>query len=94
MYGLMNEPYSVNKVTLIRTLNSVIAAIRAAGHDNTILLTTGGVGDVCNYGTGCGTTYNFDQIVDPKNRVAGDLHVYYDTYGSGQSDVGGAQALG
>lgn len=82
-YELMNEPNTEDDPTIVATLNSVILALRAAGHGNKIMATVGDAGDLCNWG--CANLTNFTRLVDPANNLVADYHIYFDAFSAGQS---------
>jgi endoglucanase len=87
IFNLMNEPNSVPETQLVTSENAAIAAIRAAGAKNLILVPG-------NRYTGAWTWNNSDSngasnasamlnIVDSGNNFAFDVHQYFDSDGSG-----------
>jgi endoglucanase len=86
IFGLMNEPNSMPTEQLVASENAAIAAIRATGATNLILVPgnawTGAASWFDNwYGTPNATAML--NIVDPGNNYAFEAHQYLDSDGSG-----------
>jgi endoglucanase len=86
-FNLMNEPNSVTMTQLVNTENAVIAAIRATGASNLILVPgsrfTGAWTWSNSDGFGQANAQAMLGIVDPTNNFAFDAHQYLDSNGSG-----------
>jgi endoglucanase len=88
IFNLMNEPNSVNLNTLVGSENAAIAAIRAAGASNLILVpgtsyTGAWTWTNDNGGFGASNAVAMLGITDPGNNFAFDMHQYMDSDGSG-----------
>jgi endoglucanase len=87
IFNLMNEPNSVNVNTLVGSENAAIAAIRAAGASNLILVPGTSYTGAWTWTNGNG---NFGAansvamlgITDPGDNYAFDMHQYMDSDGS------------
>jgi endoglucanase len=90
IFNLMNEPNAVNLNTLVGAENAAIAAIRAAGATNLILVPGTSYTGAWTWTNGNG---NFGAsnavamlgITDSGNNYAFDMHQYMDSNGSGTS---------
>jgi endoglucanase len=88
IFNLMNEPNSVNLNTLVGSENAAIAAIRAKGATNLILVpgtsyTGAWTWNNGNGGFGASNAVAMLSITDPGNNFAFDMHQYMDSDGSG-----------
>jgi endoglucanase len=86
MFGLMNEPNTMQTEAWLTLANSAIAAIRQAGATNTILVPgnawTGAHSWLQNwYGAPNGTVMK--GVVDPLNNFIFEVHQYFDSDSSG-----------
>jgi endoglucanase len=89
IFDLMNEPNSVSASQVVASDNAAIAAIRAAGANNLVLIegtsytgawtwtSSGNAAAIVNPTTGA------VNIVDPANNWAVEMHQYFDSDGSG-----------
>ncbi len=90
VFGLMNEPYDMAAEVWLEQANSAIAAIRATGAHNLILVPgtqyTGAHSWLADwYGTPNGEV--MDGVVDPLNNYSIEVHQYLDEDSSGTSPV-------
>ena len=88
IYGLMNEPHSMSSELWRDNANTAIAAIRATGAENLIFVPgnawTGAHSWLADwYGTPNGTV--MQEIRDPANNFAFEVHQYLDGNSSGTS---------
>ena len=93
MFGLMNEPNAVPEAQLIGTENAAIAAIRATGAQNTILVpgnsfTGAWTWDDPTSGTDASTSnasamLGITGITNPNSNILVEMHQYMDSDGSG-----------
>ena len=88
IFGLMNEPHTMSSETWRDAANGAIAAIRAAGATNLILVPGNGWTGAHSwlqswYGAPNGTVMR--SLADPANRYAFDAHQYLDGDSSGTS---------
>lgn len=82
IFELMNEPHDLNLTTLVSTYNAAIAAIRAAGAANMIMLDgTAYTGAQSWVSSGNGAAML--NISDSANNYVFDVHQYLDPDGSG-----------
>ncbi len=91
IFGLVNEPHSMPSTELwVESANAAIAAIRNTGAKNLILVPGNAWSGAHSwtakyYGTPNGVA--MQQLVDPGNNCAFDVHQYLDTDSSGTKDV-------
>jgi endoglucanase len=88
MFNLVNEPHDMPTEQWIGAANAAIAAIRAAGAGNTIIVPGNGwTGGYSWYGNGYGTpnAVALLNITDPGNNVLFEAHQYFDADASGTS---------
>jgi endoglucanase len=88
IFGLMNEPYEIRVEAWISAANAAIAAIRAAGATNLILVPGTNWSGAGSWGSDWGYGANADAmqaVVDPGDRFAFEVHQYFDTDSSGSS---------
>lgn len=88
LFGLINEPHDLPTEQWVRAANAAIAAIRAQGATNLILVPGNGwtgahAWTSSYYGTPNATALL--SIVDPKNNYAFEVHQYLDTDSGGES---------
>ena len=84
LFGLMNEPQLPDAVAWAAVEQQAIDAIRRTGADNRILVS----------GIGWDGAYTFDKVngaalgtlTDPRNRLAFEVHQYFDANSSGTTD--------
>lgn len=89
MFGLVNEPNTMPTEQWVGAANAAIAAIRAAGAKNVILVPGNSwTGAHSWYGTSYGTpnAVALLDIVDPANNVLFEAHQYLDSSSGGESD--------
>lgn len=89
IFGLMNEPHGMETELWLSDANAAIEAIRSTGAENLILVPgnayTGAHSWTSNwYGTPNGTV--MQNVVDPLDNYAFDLHQYFDDNSSGTSE--------
>lgn len=88
IFGLMNEPNTMATAQLVASENAAIAAIRAAGAKNLILVSgnqwSGAWAWSGTWYNGPNSEYMLD-IVDPENNFAFEVHQYMDDNSSGGS---------
>ncbi|MGA1831658.1 cellulase family glycosylhydrolase [Rhizobium wenxiniae] len=86
LFNLMNEPQAQDTEALQATCNMCIAAIRGAGHKNTIVVPFNGwsnrFGFVNDFST---QTAYLNGIVDPDDNWLIDYHCYLDSGSAGQT---------
>jgi hypothetical protein len=87
VYGLMNEPFSQNDAILTSTLNQCIAAIRATGSHNLILVPGNDFTNRYSWRSGATNYTMIQNIVDSQNNWAIDYHVYLDPFSPGNSST-------
>ena len=98
IFGLMNEPHDMPTAQWVGAANSAIAAVRAAGAGNLILVPG-------NRWSGAWTWRQADEfgesnadamlkIKDPNNRLWYEAHQYMDRYGSGTEDGCVSETIG
>lgn len=89
MFNLMNEPNNLPITQLVASENAAIAAIRAAGATNLILVPgsrwTGAWTWLQSDGDGPANAEAMLNVVDPADNYAFDVHQYLDSNGSGSS---------
>lgn len=90
LFGLMNEPYDMPTEQWVNAANAAIAAIRATGASNLILVPgnawTGAHSWTQNwYGTA--NSVAMLNIRDPGNNFAFEVHQYFDSNSSGSSET-------
>ena len=88
LFGLMNEPHEIRAEDWLAVANVAIAAIRAAGATNVILVPgtnwTGAASWYADWGYGVNAD-SMQGVVDPADNLAFELHQYFDLDGSGTS---------
>ena len=82
IYGLNNEPHDLDDAKLLASHNAAIAAIRAAGRTNLILVNGNDYGTAA-WGAGKPNRTYMPQIVDSGNNWAVDQHHYLDASAAG-----------
>ena len=82
IYGLNNEPHDQDDAKLLASNNAAIAAIRAAGRSNFILVNGNDYGTAA-WGVGKPNRTYMPQIVDPLNYWGVDQHHYLDAGAAG-----------
>jgi endoglucanase len=85
VFGLMNEPHQQDTAALVRTMNTVIAAIRATGATNLIMVPGNDWCSPATWAVTRGYAAAMLQISDPGSNFAHEVHCYFDADGSGQS---------
>ncbi|PSC03128.1 hypothetical protein SLNSH_20575 [Alsobacter soli] len=83
LFGLMNEPHDQSTAILVKSYNETIAAIRATGSSNLILVN----GNDWNAEAWRPGHDNLDlmlNVSDPADNLAFDVHQYFDRYSAGQ----------
>lgn len=97
LFGLMNEPHGVKSEEWLETANAAIAAIRATGAKNLILVpgvAWTGAHSWTSRSYGTPNSVSMLNVVDPANNYAYEVHQYFDTDSSGTtancvaSDIG------
>jgi endoglucanase len=85
IFDLMNEPNSVSASQVAASDNAAIAAIRAAGANQLVLVEGTSYTGAWTWTTGSGNDTAFlpANIVDPANNWAVEMHQYFDSDGSG-----------
>ena len=90
IFGLMNEPYEIRAEAWLAAANAAIAAIRATGATNLILVPgtnwsgAGSWSSDWGYGTNADT---MQAVVDPADRFMFEVHQYFDSDSSGTSST-------
>jgi endoglucanase len=97
VFGLVNEPHSMATETWLAAANAAIAAIRAAGASNLVLVPGNGWTGAHSwtadyYGTPNGTVMT--GVVDPTGPFAYEVHQYLDADSSGTSEVCVGETIG
>ena len=97
IFGLMNEPHDMSTEQWVGAANAAIAAIRAAGASNLILVPGNGWTGAWSwtqnwYGTANGTVML--QIKDPGNNYAYEVHQYLDASSGGTSTTCVSSTIG
>lgn len=90
IFNLMNEPNTMPTEQLVTSENAAIAAIRAAGAHNLVLVPGNAWTGAWTWGQNWYGTPNASAmlgIVDPGNNYAFDMHQYFDSDGSGTHDT-------
>ncbi len=89
IFDLMNEPNSVSASQVAASDNAAIAAIRAAGANQMVLVEGTSYTGAWTWTTGSGNNTAFApaNIVDPANNWAVEMHQYMDSDGSGTHDT-------
>ena len=85
MFGLMNEPHDCDMTTLVNCTNAVIAAIRALGAGNFLLVCGNDWSNSYGWRTGTPNLTAMLGITDPINNFAFDIHHYNDDFSSGST---------
>lgn len=88
IFGLMNEPAEMESELWLSDANAAIAAVRAAGADNLILVPGNDYSGAHSWEADWYGTPNselMDDIVDPLDNFAYELHQYLDADSSGTS---------
>ncbi len=88
VFGLMNEPHDMATEAWLSAANASIAAIRAAGANNLVLVPGNGWTGAASWSLNWYGSPNADVmlgIVDPHNRYAYEVHQYLDSDSSGTS---------
>jgi endoglucanase len=88
IFGLMNEPHDISADRWLPIANAAIAAIRATGATNLILVPGTNWTGAANWYADWGYGVNADSmqgVVDPADNFAFELHEYFDRDGSGTS---------
>ena len=97
IFGLMNEPHSMPTEQWLSAANAAIAAIRAAGAANLVLVPGNAWTGAHSWGQGWYGTPNADVmggVVDPGGNYAYELHQYLDGDSSGTSPTCVAPSAG
>lgn len=90
---IMNEPHDQDSTALVATYNQVIAAIRAAGVTNTIMIDGNDWTNAGRWTTGSDpNAVEMLLIDDPLNNVVFDVHQYFDAWSAGQAQTCNAGA--
>ena len=88
VFGLMNEPHDIQATTWLAAANAAIAAIRAADATNLVLVPganwTSSFSWHEDYGYGVNAE-TMTGIVDPADRYAVEVHLYFDSDNSGNT---------
>ncbi len=88
LFGLMNEPHDMATEVWLSDANAALAAIRAAGASNLVLVPGNGYTGAHAWADGWYGTPNsevMDGVVDPAGNFAYELHQYLDADSSGTS---------
>lgn len=85
-YNLMNEPHDQVTATLTATLNTTIAAIRAAGHRNRLIVPFNGYSNRHGFVSAqSAMATHLNGIVDSADNWVIDYHCYMDAFSAGTS---------
>jgi endoglucanase len=87
IFGLTNEPNGGTTAEWTATANAAIAAIRATGSTNRIYVPGNNWTTATNWWTGDNDTVFAPNIVDSGNNYAIELHQYFDSDSSGETDL-------
>jgi endoglucanase len=94
MFGLMNEPYSQTPVQWLASANAAIAAIRAAGAPQEILVPGTYHENGWSYVRQGNAREFAERVVDPGHNLAFEIHQYLDSDQSGGSTVPVSPTIG
>lgn len=86
IFELMNEPHDMQTEQILANENAAIAAIRATGANNLILVSGNGWDGISDWTAnwyGTPNTTVFTGVVDPANNYAIEVHSYYDSPSGG-----------
>ena len=84
IFELMNEPHDCDTATLVQVSNDAIAAIRATGARNLIML-CGNDWNSMGWREGSSNLTHMLDIVDPLDLFCFDVHHYFDDWSQGQT---------
>lgn len=97
IFGLMNEPYKIRADHWRRAVEAAIAAIRATGARNLILVpgtAWTGAHSWLKRHNGISNAVAFRTLSDPANNIAFEVHQYFDSNYSGTHDACQNEAIG
>jgi endoglucanase len=92
IFGLMNEPHDIDLAVWLKATNAAIAAIRAAGAGNLILVP--GVNWTGAWSWHSSGNENMIGVVDPGNRFVFEMHQYLDSDNSGSGTTCISETIG
>lgn len=84
IFELMNEPHDCDTATLVRVSNDAIAAIRATGAQNLIMV-CGNDWNSMGWREGSANRTHMLDIVDPLDHFCFDVHHYFDDWSQGKT---------